>query len=154
MADNALRCIPRVLSAVPVVVEGVRLIVSPFQVIEMKRPELARLILRTVAERGTGPTLTMDDENRRPAEGYTNWGDTKSPQERQQYVNLLHEFEDVLAVDYQDMKGIPPEMADTGSTYLPNTRPLEPALPVETPNYAERVKKELDKLLEARFIYR
>ncbi|KAL2635977.1 hypothetical protein R1flu_007456 [Riccia fluitans] len=80
-------------------------------------------------------------------------GVTLSPQERQQYVNLLHEFEDVLAADYRDMKGIPPEIAEHRIDLLPNTRPLWSQRYRLNPNYAERVKKELDKLLEARFIY-
>ncbi|KAL2652943.1 hypothetical protein R1flu_021071 [Riccia fluitans] len=79
-------------------------------------------------------------------------GATLSPQERQQYVNLLHEFEDVLAADYRDMKGIPPKIAEHRIDLLPNTRPLRRQRYLLNPNYAERVK-ELDKLLEARFIY-
>ncbi|KAL2634749.1 hypothetical protein R1flu_006228 [Riccia fluitans] len=74
-------------------------------------------------------------------------------EERQQYVNLLHEFEDVLAADYRDMKCIPPEIAEHRIDLLPNTRPLRSQRYQLNPNYAERVKKELDKLLEARFIY-
>ncbi|KAL2642780.1 hypothetical protein R1flu_010367 [Riccia fluitans] len=51
-------------------------------------------------------------------------GATLSPQKKQQYVNLLHEFEDVLAVDYRDMKGIPPEIAEHRIDLLSNTRPI------------------------------
>ncbi|KAL2628575.1 hypothetical protein R1flu_013261 [Riccia fluitans] len=80
-------------------------------------------------------------------------GATLSLQERQQYVNLLHEFKDVLAADYRDMKGTPPEIAEHRIDLLPNTRPLRSQRYRLNPNYAERVKKELDKLLEARFIY-
>ncbi|KAL2610727.1 hypothetical protein R1flu_029300 [Riccia fluitans] len=80
-------------------------------------------------------------------------GATLSPQERQQYVNLLGEFEDVVADDYRDMKGIPPEIAEHRIGLLPNTRPLRSQCYRLNPNYAERVKKELDKLLEAQFIY-
>ncbi|KAL2651978.1 hypothetical protein R1flu_020106 [Riccia fluitans] len=127
MADNTLVWPLGVLSAVPVVVEGVRLIVS-FQSVEVNvgtedRPKVIR------------------------------FGATLSPQERQQYVNLLREFEDVLAADYRDMKGIPPEIVEHRIDLLPNTRPLRSQRYRLNPNYAERVKKELDKLLEARFIY-
>ncbi|KAL2613183.1 hypothetical protein R1flu_024875 [Riccia fluitans] len=80
-------------------------------------------------------------------------GATLSPQERQQYVNLLREFKHVLAADYRDMKGIPPEIVEHRIDLLPNTRPLWNQRYRLNPNYAERVKKELDKLLEARFIY-
>ncbi|KAL2623708.1 hypothetical protein R1flu_003913 [Riccia fluitans] len=79
-------------------------------------------------------------------------GATLSPQEKQQYVNLLREFEDVLAADYKDTKGIPPEIAERRIDLLPNTRPIRSQRYRLNPNYATRVK-ELDKLLEARFIY-
>ncbi|KAL2624313.1 hypothetical protein R1flu_008558 [Riccia fluitans] len=49
-------------------------------------------------------------------------GATLSPPERQQYVNLLREFEDVLAANYRDMKDIPPEIAEHRIDLLPNTR--------------------------------
>ncbi|KAL2634337.1 hypothetical protein R1flu_005816 [Riccia fluitans] len=51
------------------------------------------------------------------------------------------------------MKGIPPEIVEHRIDLLPNTRPLRSQRYRLNPNYAERVKKELDKLLEARFIY-
>ncbi|KAL2622371.1 hypothetical protein R1flu_002576 [Riccia fluitans] len=51
------------------------------------------------------------------------------------------------------MKGIPLEIVEHRIDLLSNTRPLRSQRYRLNPNYAERVKKELDKLLEARFIY-
>ncbi|KAL2631457.1 hypothetical protein R1flu_016143 [Riccia fluitans] len=72
-----------------------------------------------------------------------------SSQERQQYNNLLREFKDVLAADYRDMKGIPPEIAEHRIDLLSNTRPIQSQYYQLNPNYTARVKKELDKFLEA-----
>ncbi|KAL2622370.1 hypothetical protein R1flu_002575 [Riccia fluitans] len=61
MADNTLVWPLEVLSAVSVVVEGVRLIVS-FQVIEMEDPEFSQLILGRTWQKGARAIIDMDDE--------------------------------------------------------------------------------------------
>ncbi|KAL2634336.1 hypothetical protein R1flu_005815 [Riccia fluitans] len=61
MADNTLVWPLGVLLAVPVVVEGVRLIVS-FQVIEMKDPEFSQLILGRTWQKGAPAIIDMDNE--------------------------------------------------------------------------------------------
>ncbi|KAL2650672.1 hypothetical protein R1flu_018800 [Riccia fluitans] len=61
MADNTLVWPLPVLSAIPVMVEGVRLIVS-FQVIEMEDPEYTQLILGRIWQKGARAIIDMDEE--------------------------------------------------------------------------------------------
>ncbi|KAL2644193.1 hypothetical protein R1flu_011780 [Riccia fluitans] len=61
MADNTLVWPVGVLSSVPVVVEGIRLIVS-FHVIEMDDPDCTQLILGHTWQKGARAIIDMDEE--------------------------------------------------------------------------------------------
>ncbi|KAL2631183.1 hypothetical protein R1flu_015869 [Riccia fluitans] len=143
MADNTLVWPLGVLSAVPVVVEGIRLIVStsssPCVPERNEFPGGPFGILDTPTDRRDAGRAGRPGKRHNPLDraGTNQWvevdigtedrpkiiriGATLSPQERQQYVNLLREFEDVLAANYRDMKGIPPEIAEHRIDLLPNT---------------------------------
>ncbi|KAL2621604.1 hypothetical protein R1flu_001809 [Riccia fluitans] len=112
MADNTLVWPLGILSAVPVVVEGIRLIVSfqPYIVL--------------VAEVNLVP-LT-DEEKQKELRRY------------------LKSIKRKMKLDYRDMKDIPPEIVEHEIDLLLNTRPIRSQRYRLNPNYAERVKKELD----------
>ena len=66
---------------------------------------------------------------------------------------LLLKFKDVLVFTYKDMKGIPPHICEHKIELQPKAKPIRQMRYKMNPNYAARVKEEIDKYLEARFIY-
>ena len=66
---------------------------------------------------------------------------------------LLHEFKDIFAWSYQDLRGVLAEICQHRIELKLDTVPVHQRRYRMNPNYAEAVKKDLDKLLAARFIY-
>jgi hypothetical protein len=66
---------------------------------------------------------------------------------------LLLKFKDVFAFTYKDMKGIPPHICEHKIELQPEAKPVRQMRYRMNPNYAAKVKEEIDKYLEARFIY-
>ena len=67
--------------------------------------------------------------------------------------DLLLRFKDVFAFTYKDMKGIPPHMCEHKIELQPETKPIRQMCYTMNPNYAAKVKEEINKYLEAGFIY-
>ncbi|KAL3676614.1 hypothetical protein R1sor_026562 [Riccia sorocarpa] len=68
-------------------------------------------------------------------------------------IRILEEYKDVFAWEYADMKGILAEIAEHCIDLVPGSRPSRSQRYRMNPNYAKRVKEDLDKLLKAKFIY-
>jgi len=74
-------------------------------------------------------------------------------QERELYAQLLTEFEDVFAKSHKDLKGIPHNIAEHRIDMLEGSVPVRQKQYRLNPRFSTLVKKELDKLIEAGFIY-
>ncbi|KAL3684863.1 hypothetical protein R1sor_002885 [Riccia sorocarpa] len=68
-------------------------------------------------------------------------------------IKLLTDYKGVFAWTYEDMKGIPLEICQHKIKLLPSAKPLVQRPYRMNPNYAETVRKEIEKLKEADFIY-
>eukprot|EP00253_Pinus_taeda_P015881 PITA_15881 len=73
--------------------------------------------------------------------------------ETQQLMKLLHEYKEAFAWDYTDMKGISPELCTHRIHIKEGCRPVCQPQRRMNPNLREIVKEELQKLLNAGFIY-
>ena len=67
--------------------------------------------------------------------------------------DLLLLFKDVFAFTYKDMKGIPPYVCDHKIELQPEAKPVRQMWYRMNCNYAAKIKEEIDKDLEAGFIY-
>lgn len=76
------------------------------------------------------------------------------PQEfRAAAIKLLQQYQDVFAWSYEDLKGVPPELAMHRIELLPNAVPIKQRAYRMNPTLLAQVKIELDKLLKVGFIY-
>ena len=85
----------------------------------------------------------------------------KAPKEiKQAAIALFQEYQDIFAWNYKDLKGhssriqryIPSSLAEHTIDSIPNAHPVQQRRYRMNPNYATKVKSELDKLLQAKFI--
>jgi hypothetical protein len=76
-----------------------------------------------------------------------------SVQEKGEYLTLLTEFSDVFAWKPSDLIGIPPELGQHRIELMDDAVPVRQRQYRLNPKYSMMVKEELDKLLEAGFIY-
>jgi hypothetical protein len=67
--------------------------------------------------------------------------------------DVLLRFKDVFAFTYKDMKGISPYVCEYKIELQPEAKPVRQMRYRMNPNYAAKVKEEIDKYLEAWFIY-
>ena len=67
--------------------------------------------------------------------------------ERAAVVRLLTDYQDVFAWSYTDMKGLDPQYYQHQIHLLPDTRSVQQRRYRMNPNYAAKVKEEIDKLL-------
>jgi hypothetical protein len=65
----------------------------------------------------------------------------------------LENCHDVFAWNYKDLKGIPREICEHKIDLVANAQPIKQRQYRMNPNYALKVKEDLDKLLDAKFIY-
>ena len=72
--------------------------------------------------------------------------------ERASLVQLLTDYQDVFAWSYTNMKGLDPQYYQHQIHLLPDTRPVQQRRYRMNPNYAAKVKEEIDKLLHVGFI--
>ncbi len=70
-----------------------------------------------------------------------------------QIKKVLVEYIDVFAWSYKELKGIPKEVCEHKIELMVNVQLIKQKQYIMNPNYALRVKEDLDKLLNARFIY-
>ena len=72
--------------------------------------------------------------------------------ERATLVRLLTDYQDVFAWSYTDMNGLDPQYYQHQIHLLHDTRPIQQRRNRMNPNYATRVKEEIDKLPRVGFI--
>jgi hypothetical protein len=66
---------------------------------------------------------------------------------------LLTEFKDVFAWSCKKLKGIPRSNCEHKIELTVDARPIKQQPYRMNPNYAQRVRKDLNKLLDAQFIF-
>jgi hypothetical protein len=71
---------------------------------------------------------------------------------KEQLMNVLREYKDVFAWSYEDMKGLNPEFYHYKINLAKDAIPVEQRRYRLNPNYAVKVKEEIDKLLRVGFI--
>jgi hypothetical protein len=67
-------------------------------------------------------------------------------------TELLHEYQDLFPTKFSDMKGIKGPMGEMKIHLKPDARPVKKTLYRLNPKYKEKVKIELDRMLEAGII--
>ena len=67
-------------------------------------------------------------------------------------IALLGEYRDVFAWSYEDMKGLDPKFYQHQINLATDAKPIQQRRYQVNPNYAARVKEEIDKLLKIGFI--
>ena len=67
-------------------------------------------------------------------------------------TELLHEYQDLFPTKFTDMKGIKGPMREMRIPLKPDARPVKKRPYRLNPKYKEKVKIELDRMLEARII--
>ena len=80
-------------------------------------------------------------------------GVTCSPDEIQVYTDLFWEFRDVFAWSYEDMFGIDPSIVVHEIPTYPGAKPVRQSLRPVHPRKAAAIKAEVEKFLNAGFIY-
>ncbi|KAL3698611.1 hypothetical protein R1sor_012687 [Riccia sorocarpa] len=78
---------------------------------------------------------------------------TSGQEQKKGIIKLLTDYSRVFAWTYEDMKGVPPEICQHKIKLLPSAKPMVQRSYRMNLNYAETVKKEIEKLKEADFIY-
>ena len=68
-------------------------------------------------------------------------------------MTVLREFSDVFAWTPSDLKGIPPRLREHHIDLLDGSIPIRQCQYQLNPKYSLMVKEEIDRLLEAGFIY-
>jgi hypothetical protein len=99
------------------------------------------------------PTITIDISHT-PGNGENvNIGADCSPEEILIYTELFKEFQDVFAWSYEKMLGIDPRIVKHEIRTYPDTKPIRQRLRVVNPRKAPFINAEVEKLLNASFIY-
>jgi hypothetical protein len=70
----------------------------------------------------------------------------------EQLTKVLREYKDLFAWSYEDMKGLNPEFYDHKINLAKDAIPVQQWRYRLNPNYAAKVKEEIDKLLRVDFI--
>ena len=73
-------------------------------------------------------------------------------EEKQAMVALLTDFKDVFAWSYEDMRGLDPQLYQHQIHLSTDAKPIAQRRYRMNPNYAAKVKEEIDKLLRVGFI--
>ena len=75
-----------------------------------------------------------------------------TPDNKTTMITLLKEFHDVFAWSYEDMRGLDPHLYQHQIHLNKDAKPVAQGRYQMNPNYAAKVKKEIDKLLRVGFI--
>jgi hypothetical protein len=67
-------------------------------------------------------------------------------------IELLHEYQDLFPTKFTDMKGIQGPMGEMRIPLKPDARPVKQRPYILNPKYKEKVKIELDRMLESGII--
>ena len=73
--------------------------------------------------------------------------------EKQSYVSLLSEFSDVFAWSSSDLTGISPHLGEHRIDLVEGEVPVRQRQYTLNPRYSLMIKEEIERLLEAGFIY-
>ena len=71
--------------------------------------------------------------------------------EKKAMVELLMNFRDVFAWSYEDMQGLDPQLYQHQLHLSADAKPVAQQRYRMNPNYAVKLKEEIDKLLKSRF---
>jgi hypothetical protein len=82
-----------------------------------------------------------------------NLGTGCSEQEKSTFIKLFKEFKDVFAWTYDDLKTFDPNIIQHIIPMKPQTQPFQQKLRKMHPKLEPTVKKELNKLLNAKIIF-
>ena len=74
------------------------------------------------------------------------------PEYKQELVDLLKEFKDCFAWEYYEMPGLDRSIVEHRLPIKPGYRPFKQASRRFNPNVLDDIKKESERLLEAKFI--
>ena len=74
------------------------------------------------------------------------------PEYKRELVDLLKEFKDYFAWKYYEMSGLDRSIIEHRLPIKPRYRPFKQALRRFNPNVLDDIKKETERLLEAKFI--
>ena len=80
-------------------------------------------------------------------------GEKCSHAEIQEYTELFKEFRDIFAWSYDEMPGIDPHIVEHEIKTYPNAKLVRQCLRAVNPRKASVIKVEIEKLLNAGFIY-
>ena len=75
-----------------------------------------------------------------------------APEDKSAMIALLKEFWDVFAWSYEDMQGLDPQLYQHQIHLSRDAKPVVQRRYRMNPNYAAKVKEEIDKLLRVSFI--
>ena len=73
-------------------------------------------------------------------------------EEKKAMVALLTDFRDVFAWSYEDMRGLDPQLYQHQIHLSTDAKPVAQRRYRMNPNYAAKIKEEIDKLLRVVFI--
>ncbi|RYA38018.1 reverse transcriptase family protein, partial [Enterobacter cloacae complex sp. GF14B] len=76
-----------------------------------------------------------------------------SPGEEERLLSLLREYRDVFAWSYKDLKGVDPSICQHSIPLKQDAKPSRQRPYTYNDTFAKRIKEEIDKLMEAEFIY-
>ena len=76
-----------------------------------------------------------------------------SPEEIRIYTELFNEFHDMFSWSYEEMLGIDPRIVENEITTYPNAKLVWQKLHLVNPKKGEAMKVEVEKILNAYFIY-
>ena len=74
------------------------------------------------------------------------------PEYKRELIHLLKEFKDCFSWEYYEMPGLDRSIVEHRLPMKPRYRPFKQALRRFNPNVLDDIKKETDRLLEAKFI--
>ena len=75
------------------------------------------------------------------------------PEEEEILIAALKEYKDVFAWSYKDLKGVDPEICQHTIPMNDDAKPCKQRPYTYNDTFAKRIKEEIDKLMEAEFIY-
>ncbi len=76
-----------------------------------------------------------------------------APDEEELLMNTLKEYRDVFAWSYKDLKGVEPNICQHTIPMREDAKPSKQRPYTYNDNFANKIKEEINKLLEAEFIY-
>lgn len=76
-----------------------------------------------------------------------------TPEEEELLISTLKEYRDVFAWSYKDLKGVDPEICQHTIPMRDDAKPSKQRPCTYNENFANKIKEEIDKLLDVEFAY-